>query len=142
MTEANEEELESLDKQVEYLLYTRERLQRAQLAEYEATQAIIQAMERRGASYARTDAGIVRVTRQATYDYGILAGLREITSPDDLKGIYTPSREEVRRIPERWDMAKGRKLLKLGNDHAGIIEDAKIYGSPKVKIDQKGEARL
>jgi hypothetical protein len=75
--------------------------------------------------------------KSVTYDAAILAGLREITDPEDLAGIYYPAHEEVRQVPERWNMSKGRKLVKHSADHAAIIQDAKIYGSPRVKIEEE-----
>ena len=50
---------------------------------------------------------------------------------------YTPEREVVKVEPERWNMTQAKTLAKLSHDHAAIIEDAKIYGNPKVKFEMK-----
>lgn len=124
----------TLDEVVAELVDIRERLKAMQEAEYLLSRQIVEAMEDDGSERMRTEAGIVTVTKAVSYDASILARLREITDPADLEGIYTPEHDEVRRVPEKWDMARGRRLLKHSADHAAIIEDAKIYGSPKVKV--------
>jgi len=131
----------SLEEMVEELVGVRERIKAMQQAEYLLSRQIIETMEADGSERMRTPSGVVTTPRAVTYDTSILAGLREITDPDDLVGIYTPEREVVKREPEKWNMAKGRKLLKYSADHAAIIEDAKIHGSPRVKIEKEKEAR-
>ena len=121
------------------LVELRRRIEALREAEYLASRQIIEAMEADGSERMRTPSGVVTTPRAVTYDASILAGLREITDPDDLAGIYTPEHEETRTVPERWNMGKGRKLLKYSGDHAAIISDAKIYGSPKVKIEKEAE---
>ena len=127
----------TLDEVVAELVDVRKRIEAMQEAEYLLSRQIIEAMEQDGSTRMRTPSGIVTIPRSVTYDPSILAGLREITDPADLEGIYTPERDEVRRVPEAWNMAKGRKLLKHSSDHAAIIEDAKIYGVPRVKIEKE-----
>jgi len=100
---------------------------------------VVEAMEDQGATIARTDTHVAKLTPKVSYDPSILAKLREITDPEDLDGVYTPEHEEIRMVPERWNMTKGRKLLKLGNDHQAIIEDAKIFGNPSLKVFVKGD---
>jgi len=64
---------------------------------------------------------------------------KEITSPDDLVG-YTPEREVVKREAERWNMTQAKTLSKLSHQHRAIIDDAKIEGTPKIKIEpRKGD---
>jgi len=125
------------DEVVAELVDVRAKIKALQEAEYLLGRQIVETMEADGSERMRTPAGIVTLPRSVTYDASILAGLREITDPADLDGIYTPEHEEVKRVPERWNMSKGRKLLKHSADHAAIIEDAKIYGSPKVKIEKE-----
>ncbi len=96
---------------------------------------IVELMEENGATEARTEAGTVTLSYPITYSYSVLANLREITSPEDLEDCYTPEHEEVTRKPEKWDMTKAKKLGKLGKTHRDIIEDAKMKGLPKIKID-------
>ena len=95
---------------------------------------IVEIMDAQGARIMRVGDRGVRLSRPVTYDAGILAGLREITDPLDLVGVYTAEHDEVKHVPEKWNMAKGRKLLNLGNDHRAIIDDAKIFGNPKVEM--------
>jgi len=119
------------------LVVLRRRIEALREAEYLVSRQIIETMEADGSERMRTPTGIVTLPRSVTYDASILAGLREITDPADLDGIYYPEHEEVKRVPEAWNMSKGRKLLKHSADHASIIEDAKIYGSPRVKIEKE-----
>jgi hypothetical protein len=127
----------TLDEVVQELVDVRERIEAMKQAEYLLSRQIVETMERWGSERMRTPTGIVTMPRSVTYDASILAGLREITDPADLDGIYTPEHEEVKRVPEAWNMAKGRKLLKHSSEHVAIIEDAKIYGVPRVKIEKE-----
>lgn len=122
------------DEAVGQLVEVRDRIKALEESEYILSRRVVEAMEAEGSERMRTPAGIVTIARSVSYDTSILAALREITDPADLDGVYTPAHEEVREVPERWNMAKGRKLLKFSGDHAAIIEDAKIYGSPQVRI--------
>ena len=137
LTYADAVHTSTTDEVVAELVDVRERIKAMQEAEYLLSRQIIETMERDGSTRMRTPSGIVTIPRSVTYDASILAGLREVTDPADLDGIYTPEHEEVKRVPEAWNMSKGRKLLKHSADHAAIIEDAKIYGSPKVKIEKE-----
>jgi len=123
------------------LVELRRRIEALREAEYLVSRQIIETMEADGSERMRTPSGIVTIPRPVTYDASILAGLREITDPADLAGIYTAEHEEVRQVPERWNMAAGRKLIKYSADHAAIISDARIYGSPKVVVKIEKEAR-
>ena len=130
----------TLDEVVAELVDIRERLKAMQEAEYLLSRQIIEAMEDDGSERMRTEAGIVTISKSVSYDTSILAKLREITDPTDLEDCYTPEHDEVRRVPEKWNMARGRKLLRHSGDHAAIIEDAKIYGSPRVKVVQEANS--
>ena len=130
----------TLDEVVAELVDIRERLKAMQEAEYLLSRQIIEAMEDDGSERMRTEAGIVTISKSVSYDTSILAKLREITDPTDLEDCYTPEHDEVRRVPEKWDMARGRKLIRHSGDHAAIIEDAKIFGSPKVKVVQEANS--
>ena len=126
----------SLEEIVEELVRARESLASQQATVYYIERALVEGMQGRGATVVRTDAGEATLTTPVTYDYGTLARLREITSPDDMVG-YTPEREVVKREPEKWNMTQAKTLARLSHDHSGIIEDAKIYGTPKVKFEMK-----
>ena len=130
----------TFDEIVEQLVDVRERITALEEAEYIVTRQIIETMEQWRSERMRTPSGIVTIPRSVSYDASILARLREITDPADLEGIYTPEHDEVRRVPEKWDMARGRKLIRHSGDHAAIIEDAKIFGSPKVKVVQEASS--
>tara|TARA_Y100000310_G_scaffold311631_1_gene358093 strand:+ start:226 stop:693 length:468 start_codon:yes stop_codon:yes gene_type:complete len=127
----------TIDEAVEQLVDVRARIKALEEAEYILSRHVTEAMEAEGSERMRTPAGIVTIARSVSYDASILAALREITDPADLDGVYTPAHEEVRKVPERWNMTKGRKLLKFSGDHAAIIEDAKIYGSPRIQIEKE-----
>ena len=98
---------------------------------------IVEVMEQEGATVMRAGDRTVKISRPVTYDATILAGLREITDPLDLDGVYTPAHDEVKRIPEKWDMVKGRRLQNLGNNHRTLIERAKIFGNPRIEVSTK-----
>ena len=141
LTYADAVQSSTFDEVVVELVEVRTKIEALQQAEYLLSRQIIETMEADGSERMRTPSGVVTTPRAVTYDASILAGLREITDPDDLAGIYTPEHEETRTVPERWNMGKGRKLLKYSGDHAAIIADAKIYGSPRVKIEIEKEAK-
>ena len=126
----------TLEELVEELVSARAKLKSLDQAVYYAERAVIEAMQERGATVIKTNTGEATMVTPVTYDYSILAGLREITSPDDLVG-YTPEREVVKREPERWNMTQAKTLAKLSHDHRAIIEDAKIPGNPKIQFKPK-----
>jgi len=126
----------SLEELIDELVTARDRLKGMEQAVYYTERAIIEAMQERGATVIKSDAGEATLVTPVTYDYSILARLREITSPDDLVG-YTPDREVVKREPERWNMTQAKTLAKLSHDHRAIIEDAKIPGNPKIQFKAK-----
>jgi len=139
LTYADAVRTSSVDEVVVELIEVRAKIKAMQEAEYLLSRQVIESMERDGSERIRTPSGVVTIPRSVTYDATILARLREITDPDDLDGIYYPEHEETRTVPERWNMAKGRKLLKFSTDHAAIISDARIYGLPKVKVEMEAK---
>ena len=126
----------TLEETVAELVETRDALKQQQQLLYYLERAVIEGMQKRGATVVKVDAGEATLTTPVSYDYGILARLREITPPGDMVG-YTPEREVVKVEPEKWNMTQGKTLAKLSHDHAAIIEDAKIYGNPKVNFEAK-----
>ena len=130
----------SLEEMVADLVDARAALKAQEEAIWYLERAVTEGMQERGATVVRTPAGEATLTTPVTYDYGILAGLREITPPDDLVG-YTPEREVLKREPERWNMTQAKTLGRLSHDHAAIIEDAKIEGNPRVKFTEKKGAK-
>ena len=117
-----------------------DKLQNLGEAHYLLYRQIIEEMEKDNATIARSEKHVAKLTPKVSYDSTILAKLREITDPEDLDGVYTPERQVVKVEAERWNMTKGRKLLKFGNEHQAIIEDAKIFGNPTLKVYLKGES--
>ena len=129
----------TLDEVVVELVDVRARIKALEEAEYILSRHVTEAMEAEGSERMRTPAGIVTIARSVSYDASILAALREITDPADLDGIYYPEHEETKTVPEKWNMAKGRKLIKHSGDHAAIVEDAKIYGAPRIQIEREAK---
>ena len=129
----------TIDEAVEQLVDVRARIKALEEAEYILSRHVTEAMEAEGSERMRTPAGIVTIARSVSYDASILAALREITDPADLDGIYYPEHEQTKTVPEKWNMAKGRRLLKFSGDHAAIIEDAKIFGSPRIQIEREAK---
>ena len=128
-----------LDEAVGQLASTRTTLNNLQEADYYLTRHIIEELERRGATEARTDAGVGKLVTKNTYDPAKLAALREITDPRDLEGVYTAPYEETVTRSEKWNMTKGRSLSRLGLEHASIIEGAQIPGRPTITIVESKE---
>tara|TARA_R110000824_G_scaffold85005_1_gene211543 strand:+ start:432 stop:860 length:429 start_codon:yes stop_codon:yes gene_type:complete len=129
----------SLEELVDELVAARATLAAQQQAVWYLDKAVIEGMQERGATVVKTAAGEATLRTPVSYDYGKLAALREITSPDDLIG-YTPEREVTKTQPERWNMTQGKTLAKLSRLHADIIEDAKIHGDPQIKFkERKGD---
>jgi hypothetical protein len=126
----------SVEELIEELVAARGKLRALEQAVYLTERAVVEAMQERGATIIKSDAGEATLVTPVTYDYSVLARLREITSPDDLVG-YTPDREVVRREPERWNMTQAKTMAKMSHDHRAIIEDAKIPGNPKVQFKAK-----
>ena len=130
----------TVEELVAELVEARASLRSQEASVYYLERAVVEAMQDRGASIVKTDAGTARLTTPVSYDYSVLAGLREITSPDDLVG-YTPEREVVKREAERWNMTQAKTLANLSHQHRAIIDDAKIYGDPRVKYEAKKGGR-
>ena len=129
----------NLQELIDEIKSLEDKLQNLGEAHYIVSRQIIEKMEEDGATIARSDKHVAKLTPKVSYDSSILANLREITAPEDLVGVYSPEHQEVRTVPEKWNMTKGKKLLKLGNDHKAIIDDAKIFGNPSLKVYEKGD---
>ena len=130
----------TVEESVIELVEAKAELKRQQEVVFYLEKAVVEGMLDRGATVVKTEIGEATLTTPVTYDYGILAGLREITGPDDLVG-YTPEREVVKREPERWNLTQAKTLGKLSHAHADILSDARIYGNPKVKFQAKKGGR-
>ena len=83
----------TLDEAVEQLASTRATVKNLEEAEYYLTRHIIEELERRGATEARTDAGVVKMVTKNTYDPAKLAAMKE----------YAPEIETA-VLTGRWDI--------------------------------------
>jgi len=126
----------TLEGMIEELEEVRRKRKRLDEVAYYLERAVVEGMEERGATVVITEGGTARITMSVSYDYGILASLREITSPDDLVG-YTPERDVVKRKPEKWNLTQAKTLAKLSHQHRAILEDARIFGTPKIKFEAR-----
>lgn len=129
----------TFDELINELCDVKKRQRNIDEARWMLERRVAELMDKEGASTMRTENHVVKLTRPVSYDTGKLSALREITDPLDLDGVYAPEHEEVRRVPEKWNMSKGRKLLNLGLAHQSIIEQAKIFGNPKIEVLEKDE---
>lgn len=128
----------TLDDAVEQLADVRKQLKTLQEVEWILSNEVVRQMDDIGATESRVEIGKVALTRPVSYDYSVLANLREITDPEDLEGAYTAPHEIVKHVPESWNMTKAKPLKKLSHQHGSIIEDAKIYGRPRIRIEENG----
>ena len=120
----------TFDEKCMELANIRDRIEALKKAEWLVGRSLIEDMEERGSEEARFVGGLVNIRRDVRrYDPNVLAGLREITDPVDLDGVYSPEREEVQTVTvkEKWNMKAGMKLGRRSAEHAEIIEAAKIY---------------
>jgi phage terminase large subunit-like protein len=125
----------TLDELIDEMHELEEKLENLGEVHHVLYRAIIEQMDEIGATVARSETHVAKLTPKVTYDQSVLAKLREITDPEDLAGVYTPEHEEVRKVPEKWNMVRGKKLLRLGNDHRQIIASAKKFSAnPSLKI--------
>ena len=131
--------LSNLDELVEELESVRLKIKHLDEARWMLERHVQELMEEDGATEARTEKYNVELKRAVSYDPSILTHLREITDPADLEGIYSPEHEEVRQVPERWNMSKGRRLARLGDSHRAIIDDARILGTVRISVTERGK---
>ena len=102
--------------------------------------AITHRMDDRGAKELPHAEFEVKMTEGTpSWDVSILAGLREITSPDDLEGSYFPAHEETVQVPEKWNMTKAKTLARFGDEHGSILERARLPGPSRLRIKRKAE---
>ena len=128
----------SVQETAEQLMNVREKLRELRQVERFLTVSVVEGMEEIGATKLRTEKGIVqKMVPVSDYDLGTLAKLREITSPEDLEGVYIPEHTEL--VPEKWDGSRLKKVRAFGNEHAAIIDDAEIRGNPRIiLVEEKG----
>ena len=121
---------------IQYLADNREYLQTLRdiigITEMEITSRL----ENRNATIMRGENKTVEISSKVDWDKSKLSQLREMFSPDALKDLYTPEHEEVVTVPEKWNMAKGRRLLKYGSEVSSIIDSARIKGRNKITLKE------
>ena len=121
---------------IQYLADNREYLQTLRdiigITEMEITSRL----ENRNATIMRGENKTVEISSKTEWDKSKLSQLREMFSPDELKDIYTPEHAEVVTVPEKWNMAKGRRLLKYGSEVSSIIDSARIKGRNKITLKE------
>jgi ribosome-interacting GTPase 1 len=93
-------------------------------------------LESRNATIMRGDNKEVEISSKTEWDISKLSQLREMFSPDELEGIYTAEHEKVVTVPEKWNMARGRRLLKYGSEVSSIIDSARIKGRNKLTLKE------
>ena len=130
-----------LDDLAEALKETKESIKGLEEAIWLIEKRIVEVMEERGATVADTEGYMVKMTIPVSYDYSILARLREITDPKLLEECYDPAWEKVVTFGEKWNMTKAKALANLSHEHRAIIEDAKIPGTQRIKFEAKPEMR-
>lgn len=123
----------SLDAMVAELVTAKDKLKTQEKYVYYVERSLIETMQARGATVAKTSGGTATLTTAVTYDYSKLAMLREITEPQSLTG-YTPAHEETTLVPEKWDMTRAKPMSRLSTEHAQIISSAQIPGKTRVKL--------
>ena len=123
----------------EALRDTRTRIENLDRVKWMIERRIAEIMEDRGATMAETDNYMIKVSTPLTYDYNILAQIREIVDPNFLLDCYEPPREKVIKVPEKWNMTKAKKLIGFGTLVRAIIDDAKIPGNPRITLEEKKE---
>ena len=121
---------------VKALADTKAVIKNMEQARYLVETRLIEMMEDTGATVATTSSHVVKMTMPVTYDYNILARLREITDPQLLEECYEPAGEKVVKTPEKWNMTKAKKLGAYGSEHASIINDPRILQRPRISVSQ------
>ena len=83
------------------------------------------------------------VSPSPKYDYGVLAGLKELLPDDIISLAYTPEHAEITQIAAKWDARKFKTFAKYGSEVAAIIEKAIIPGRPylRIQLKEKGTCR-
>jgi len=94
-------------------------------------------LERRATAIDHPDIECILKYPSPTYDYGLLAALKEKVSDEVLYEGYTPAHEETVQVKESWDMRTVKTWRKYGKLIADIIDRAVIFGQPRVSVKVK-----
>ena len=78
-------------------------------------------------------------TGRATWDHGILAGIREYVEQIALEevGAFVPAHTETVDVPEKWNITKLKVFKAYGRDIKALIDRARIEGPPRLSIKPK-----
>ena len=81
----------------------------------------------------------VKGSRKVTYRDDILMRLLELSPEQELVDAkaYEPAHEKTISVPATFNMTHTKPLANLGEEHAEIIQDAKLEGPLEVKITKK-----
>ena len=80
----------------------------------------------------------VALTYRPTYDYGKLAGLRELVPQAEIDRAFVPEHKETVTVKDRWDMRKALTFKKFGREVEAVLDGARVMGEPKISIKPKG----
>jgi len=98
-------------------------------------------MEARGATAIdHPNYEVMRKEGTPSWDYGKLAGLRELVAPGELAAGFTPEHDEIVHVPDAWNMTRIKPLVKYGGNVAAIIKGARLPGRMGLSIKRKREA--
>ncbi len=78
------------------------------------------------------------IKRSVSYSSETLHVLLELLPEEELrdKGAYIPAHTVTTDVAEAWNATKLKPFAKLGTKIADVIEQAKIYGTPRIKIER------
>ena len=97
---------------------------------------IVRRLEMDGATEFPSNTHMASLTRSTSYDYSIIAGIFEFVPLSDLisSGAYKPAHFEYRWVLAAWNMTKVNTFKKRGKDIRDLIERARKYGRPRLKV--------
>lgn len=131
----------TLEETAQELFELRGKIKNLHELERYLTVAVVEGLKEMGATRFRIPEGLVLMTEPVVdYDRSIMAGLREITDPEDLKGAYVPEHSKI--VPEKWDGRGLKRLKNFGADHRDIINDGEIRGNPRITLTQTTEKEV
>lgn len=100
---------------------------------------LLKRMEAEGATEAVGSEGHKAVLkRPVSYDSQSLHVLLELLPEEELRttGAFIPAHDETVHHDDAWNMTRLKPFEKRGAVIANTIEKAKLYGSPKVRIER------
>lgn len=103
----------------------------------EAQFLLLRKMEDNGAVELVSETSKASLIRRDTYDNNKLFSLLELVPEEELvsSGAYIP--EHTEKIGYKFNATKAKPFAKRGADIASVIEEAKIPGTPRLKITDR-----